>query len=290
MTSLGSVTFAAQVQAKHVDASGYAFRAQASAGNNNAIQFVSNAQSEQAYIGNPINNALVLRSTSGSATSYDQFWTNVNGMSLGVNKVTSSNTDIGDWPTPVLSLKNYDNNFNQITMQTWGGRDDNLGYTTSNSIWNMRLVGASNGWTTSSSTTDMYLQGPGVLYCVSNSAGVKLTNNATSWVSASDERLKDIIEPIENAVEKVSTLRTVIGKYKIDEEGKRRAFLIAQDVEKVYPEAVVIATVQEEVDQENPFKQLERKEYLHLSYSDMVPLLTAAIKELTERIATLEAK
>jgi hypothetical protein len=39
-------------------------------------------------------------------------------------------------------------------------------------------------------------------------------------------------------VNKVLQLRTVIGKYKIDEEGTRRPFLIAQDVQAVLPEAV----------------------------------------------------
>lgn len=105
MTSSGSTVFAAQVQAKHVDASGYAFRAQASAGNNNEIQFVSNAQTEQAYVGSPIWNSIVLRTTYGSASSYDANWVNVNGGSLALVKVTSSNGDIGDWPTPVLSVK-----------------------------------------------------------------------------------------------------------------------------------------------------------------------------------------
>jgi hypothetical protein len=109
--------------------------------------------------------------------------------------------------------------------------------------------------------------------------GVKLTAGATSWAALSDENLKDIIEPITNASEKVSTLRTVIGKYKIDEIGTRRPFLIAQDVQAVLPEAVHIGS----------------DECLNLSYTEIVPLLVAAIKEqqaiiasLTSRIETLE--
>lgn len=111
--------------------------------------------------------------------------------------------------------------------------------------------------------------------------GVKLTNGATSWVSTSDENLKDIIEPIKNAAEKVSTLRAVIGKYKDDEEGTRRPFLIAQDVEKVLPEAI----------------HLGSDETLNLAYTETIPLLVAAIQELkvivdeqAEKIKALEAK
>jgi hypothetical protein len=115
--------------------------------------------------------------------------------------------------------------------------------------------------------------------------GVFINNAATSWSAASDENVKDIIEPIENAIEKVSTLRTVIGKYKDEEEGIRHPFLIAQDVEKVLPEAVCI------------MHEGEDNECLGLSYTDTIPLLVAAIKEqqtiindLKARIETLEAK
>ena len=104
--------------------------------------------------------------------------------------------------------------------------------------------------------------------------GVYLAAGGTSWTSASDERVKDIIEPITDAANKVSTLRAVIGKYKTDEEGTRRAFLIAQDVHQVFPEAVDTAN-------ENEYG---------LRYQDTIPLLVAAIKELTERVKELENK
>ena len=119
------------------------------------------------------------------------------------------------------------------------------------------------------------------LYVVNSSAGVYLANAGTSWTSNSDERKKDIIEPITNAINKVSTLRAVIGKFKTDEEGTRRAFLIAQDVQAVLPEAV---------DASNP-------DDLGVQYTETIPLLVAAIKEqqtiindLKARIETLEAK
>jgi hypothetical protein len=100
--------------------------------------------------------------------------------------------------------------------------------------------------------------------------GVFLTNTGNSWSSVSDERQKNIIEPIENAVEKIITLRTVIGSYKNDDTNTRRPFLIAQDVQKVLPEAVSIS------DQET--------ETLGMSYTDTIPLLVAAIKELNAKV------
>jgi hypothetical protein len=100
---------------------------------------------------------------------------------------------------------------------------------------------------------------------------------ATSWTAASDERLKDIIEPITDAATKVASLRSVIGKYKSDAEGTRRSFLIAQDVQLVLPEA--ISTHKNEGDD---------TDYLGVSYTDVIPLLVAAIKELKAEIDTLK--
>jgi hypothetical protein len=104
--------------------------------------------------------------------------------------------------------------------------------------------------------------------------GVYVTYGGTSWTATSDERLKDIIEPIGNAVEKVASLRSVIGKFKNDQANTRRSFLIAQDVQSVLPEAV---------DASNPDK-------LGVAYSEVIPLLVAAIKELTARVQTLETR
>ena len=111
---------------------------------------------------------------------------------------------------------------------------------------------------------------------IANSNGVKLAVNGTSWSSVSDERLKTAIEPISNAAAKVSGLRSVIGKFKTDPDGVRRPFLMAQDVQAVLPEAVNVAK--------------DGMGTLELSYTDVIPLLVAAINELTTRIAALETK
>jgi len=111
--------------------------------------------------------------------------------------------------------------------------------------------------------------------------GVTLGVGATSWSATSDERKKDIIEDIADATQKLSGLRTVIGKYKTDDEEVRRSFLIAQDVQAVFPEAIG----------EDPDGTLG------LRYTDLIPVLVKAIQEqqalittLTERITALEAK
>jgi hypothetical protein len=97
-------------------------------------------------------------------------------------------------------------------------------------------------------------------------SGVYLTNGGNSWNSVSDERMKTIIEPIENAAAKVATFRTVMGYYNNDVTQTRRPFLIAQDVQKVLPEAVNVQNFETGT--------------LGMSYTDIIPLLAAAIKEL----------
>ncbi len=105
-------------------------------------------------------------------------------------------------------------------------------------------------------------------------SGAYIAWSGTSWTASSDERKKDIIEPITDATTKVNTLRAVIGKYKTDEEDKRRSFLIAQDVQAVLPEAV---------EDSNP-------DDLGLQYTEVIPLLVASIKELSAKNDSLETE
>jgi hypothetical protein len=112
--------------------------------------------------------------------------------------------------------------------------------------------------------------------------GVYLANSVNSWSSVSDERLKENLVPIANAMAKVSSLRAVTGNFISDTAKTSRSFLIAQDVQKVLPEAIS-TTIRDEI------------EYLGVAYTDTIPLLVAAIKEqqalitsLTARIAALE--
>jgi hypothetical protein len=108
----------------------------------------------------------------------------------------------------------------------------------------------------------------------SSGVGVQLTSGSTSWAALSDERLKTDLKPIENAANKVATLRAVTGRYIKDEHTISRSFLIAQDVQKVLPEAVGAG---EDEDQT-----------LQLKYTEVIPLLVAAIKELKAEIDILK--
>jgi hypothetical protein len=99
-----------------------------------------------------------------------------------------------------------------------------------------------------------------------------LTNTSTGWVSTSDERLKNVIAPITNTLENLDGINPVYYNFKADSNETVRLGLMAQEVEKIYPECV----------------QCDPTGNLGIVYQDMIPVLLAAIKELTARVATLE--
>jgi hypothetical protein len=130
----------------------------------------------------------------------------------------------------------------------------------------------SNYWQYGASTT-----GSSIFWVLtSGGTGVSLTAGNTSWAAQSDERTKDIIEPIGDALNKVDSLRAVIGKYKTDEEGTRRSFLIAQDVQAVLPEVIDVDT--------------DEQGTMSIRYTEVIPLLVAAIKELKAEIDLIKGK
>jgi hypothetical protein len=109
-------------------------------------------------------------------------------------------------------------------------------------------------------------------------AGALICNgNITAFGSTSDIRLKENVEVIPNALDKVKQLKGITFNYKKD--GKKSTGLIAQDLEKVLPEAVYETS---DVDDED--------KHLAIRYGNTVGLLVEAIKEQQEQIETLTAK
>lgn len=132
-------------------------------------------------------------------------------------------------------------------------------------------------WGAAGNPRNMWIGGDGtprISAQVGGSGGVTLTSGATSWASLSDENLKEMDEfnPFTNALSKVSSLRAGTTRYKTDSIGISRSFLIAQDVQSVLPEAVSADPTGE----------------LSLRYTEVIPLLVAAIKEIKLRIEALE--
>ena len=100
---------------------------------------------------------------------------------------------------------------------------------------------------------------------------------AESTTIASDEKLKENINLIINPIEKIKQIRGVTFDWKRD--GKKSAGVIAQDIEKILPEAV--KEVQGLKDDES---------YKTVNYNSLISILVESVKELTTRVEELEAK
>jgi hypothetical protein len=119
------------------------------------------------------------------------------------------------------------------------------------------------------------------LYSGAETAGVALTNGSTSWGTFSDERLKYDVEPIENALESLSELRTVKYRLKnVDEpDSQKKLGVVAQDLVGVLDE--VLDPIQISGDD---------TEYMAVRYTELVPVLIKAIQEQQETITALTAR
>ena len=111
---------------------------------------------------------------------------------------------------------------------------------------------------------------------------VKLAYNSSSWISVSDERIKDIESDITNAYEIVKDWRTVYYTLKSDPLKITKIGLLAQDVQKTLPMAVDIPKI--ETDNEgklNPWG---------VHYTDVIPVLVKAIQEQQALIESMASK
>ena len=96
------------------------------------------------------------------------------------------------------------------------------------------------------------------------------TGNITAF---SDERLKENIETIEGALDKVSQMRGVTYNYKSElNDGQRGTGVIAQEMQQVMPEVV------------------QDGEYLSVAYGNIVGVLIEAVKELKAELDQCKCK
>jgi len=128
---------------------------------------------------------------------------------------------------------------------------------------------------TSSSMAGMTTAGSKTVFVGTNSwaNGQKIVPGSPNWVAVSDERAKQNLVPLTDGLNKVSQLRACLGSYKRNPD-YTLPFLIAQDLEKVLPEAV---------DTTNP-------DELGIRHTEVIPLLVSALHDTKARIEALEAE
>jgi hypothetical protein len=141
--------------------------------------------------------------------------------------------------------------------------------------------------------SNVQFQSIGVNATPSGTAGeIRATNQITSYYS--DERLKEDIQEISGALEKVMILRGVTYKpnaiaEELGYQKRSEVGVIAQDVEKVLPEAVKAAPFDIMLF-ENTEISRSGQNYKTVQYEKLVPLLIEAIKELNKEVQQLKGK
>ena len=119
----------------------------------------------------------------------------------------------------------------------------------------------------------------GATYCGYKHTGgwqTWLTSSNSSWSSASDARLKNVLAPLVDCTAKLQSITPCYFEYKADVRRKRRIGLIAQECQVHFSETV----------SEGPGDG----QMLGMCYGDLVPVLLQAIKELATRVDALEGK
>lgn len=100
---------------------------------------------------------------------------------------------------------------------------------------------------------------------------IQVSGNTTNYVTTSDERLKTSVEPLRGNGSQIDNLIPV--SYRWKESGKQGHGFIAQQVEKIIPEAVS-----------------RSGDAIGIDLSKIVPYLVAKTQDLEKRLSTLENK
>ena len=103
---------------------------------------------------------------------------------------------------------------------------------------------------------------------------ISVTTTATSYNTSSDHRLKEDVQPMVGASDRVLALNPVNFAWKVD--GTRVDGFLAHEAQAIVPEAVT--------------GEKDGEEMQAIDQSKLVPLLTAALQEALKRIEALEAK
>jgi Chaperone of endosialidase len=224
--------------------------------------------------------------TSGGAGA--PTWTSVNDLSSGKASIATRTTNDNYYLTYVTGVG-----------QTALYMDNDLYYNPINNTLRTNRLNTDtfyNSSTTIVGSTETYgIQirslGVGVVPSATQGA-IFATNNITAYYS--DERLKENITIIPNALSKLLKLKGVtFNSNKLAEQygytdKKEQVGVIAQEVEEVLPQVVVPAPFDIAQDEEGNQYSKSGKNYKTVQYDKLIPLLIEAIKEQQETIVKLQ--
>jgi hypothetical protein len=138
--------------------------------------------------------------------------------------------------------------------------------------------------TTTDNRTPLYLNRQGsdgniiAFYRISNAfvGSISVTSSGTTYTTTSDRRLKDNIEPIVDATDKLMSMKPVTHTWIADPEAPSVHGFIAQEMQEIVPEAVSGEDGGEEM--------------MSMDYGRITPVLVAALQEATNEIKALKQR
>ena len=117
------------------------------------------------------------------------------------------------------------------------------------------------------------------------------SSGSVTYSTSSDYRLKENTTTISNALSTVKALKPY--QYTWKHDGKLGQGFFAHEAQEVLPDVGIVSGTKDEVQTEDDTKHDEQWKkddpiYQSIDYSKLVPLLTAALQELSTKVETLE--
>jgi len=207
----------------------------------------------------------------------DSVDTGYNVVSLNGTTTKGSYSGIAGGGTSDNNL--YLNSANNVVVQTGSGFSPSLTITSGGTVQVYGTASANALSIDHSSSNDVLISIPfqsvNQDFVIRNSsAGVNLDYAATSWVSASDENIKENITSLDNVLDKIKNIRCVNYNLKDEEIYKKRLGFIAQDFQNDFEEVT----------------SRDNDDVLGLRYTETIPILMKAIQEQQTIIEDLKAR
>lgn len=241
--------------------------------------------------------------TSGGAGT-NAYWSTVTSGGSGTVTSIGIGTGLSSTQTPLtttgtISLAtagagaaNYASGISAISVDAYGrvtSVSGSAGYITSSGS----ISGSAGTFTSTSQDSRFNSIGVGTAAAPGGGA-ISASGDITAF--ASDERFKEDVKTIENALDKVNKIRGIT--YDHNElaqslglrRGERMAGVLAQEVERVLPEVVTLAPMDAEYDEDGNKYSKSGESYKTVKYDKIVALLIEAIKELCSQVDELKKK
>lgn len=143
---------------------------------------------------------------------------------------------------------------------------------------------SSGAWCLVNENGNFQLRWNGTPGSSSGTSKLQVVANANAWTAVSDERLKENISEISNALDIIKDKRCTRFNYADDSDKRKTVGFIAQDWVDDLPEVVNVSKGLD-VDDEN-----DTDEYFGLEYQGIIPVITKAIQEQQQIIEDLKSQ